>query len=404
VSETPFQHRFATRACAVCGGTATKHLFRQMFSAMSDSSLLQGYDVVVCQACGFGFADYIPEQSDLDLYYRNMSKYENPSRGGQESPYDLARFQAIAAIITLHLTDWRTRILEIGCATGRLLALLKERGYPNVAGIDPSPTCAAIARNLYGIQVLPQTLSNAVVASQSIDFIILIGVLEHVRDLDTALRRIWTMLSRDGQIIVSVPDASRYAEGEDAPYQEFSLEHINFFGPTSLTNLLSANGFSLVSCEQSLVQSNYRTTTPVIHAVYQKRPLAESKLAQRDTQTEAGLLAYICQSRESDQRIQQKIADVVERGIPIIVWGVGTHTQRLLATSRLAHANIRAFVDSNLNYQGKQLNGIQILAPADLCDRSEPILVSSRVFQSEIVRQIRDELKLENKVLTLYEE
>jgi len=35
-------------------------------------------------------------------------------------------------------------------------------------------------------------------------------------------------------VFITVPDASRYAAGDDAPFQEFSLEHINYFGPQSL--------------------------------------------------------------------------------------------------------------------------------------------------------------------------
>jgi FlaA1/EpsC-like NDP-sugar epimerase len=86
----------------------------------------------------------------------------------------------------------------------------------------------------------------------------------------------------------------------------------------------------------------------------------------------------------------------------IIIWGVGTHTLRLLETSRLGRANIVAFVDSNPRYQLKQLNGIPIIAPADLKSRPEPILISSRVFQREIEQQIREDLRLSNQIVKLY--
>ena len=37
---------------------------------------IDGYDLVVCAACGTAFADGIPSQEEFDEYYRELSKYE----------------------------------------------------------------------------------------------------------------------------------------------------------------------------------------------------------------------------------------------------------------------------------------------------------------------------------------
>jgi FlaA1/EpsC-like NDP-sugar epimerase len=104
-----------------------------------------------------------------------------------------------------------------------------------------------------------------------------------------------------------------------------------------------------------------------------------------------------------ENRIHEVVNALVNSRMPLVVWGAGTHTRRLLATSRLASANIVAFVDSNPNYQQKKFNGIPIISPEQLVNYQEPILVSSRIFQSEIVEQIRTGLKLDNQIHTLYE-
>ena len=57
-----------------------------------------------------------------------------------------------------------------------------------------------------------------------------------------------------------------------------------------------------------------------------------------------------------DDRIRQTIDEILARDEAIFVWGVGTHTLRLLSTSRLKDAKIAAFVDSNPRYQGKTLS------------------------------------------------
>lgn len=405
MNEIPFYRRYAKRICGVCGSTTSKLLFRQTFLEMSSGSLLQGYDVAVCAECGFGFADHIPDQADFDAHYRDMSKYEYQDQGGQETEYDLARFRAMADTIGAFLPGYHSRLLDVGCATGRLLALFKEKGYRNVVGLDPSPVCAQAAQRLYGIRVVTGAITEiaqVLAADPPFDCAILSGVLEHICDIEQALRQIRDLLVKGGLVFIEVPDATDFARWPDAPFQEFSTEHINFFSTTSLTNLMRRYGFVPVICEQLPRDQTFGTVMPVVTAIYRKEADLPPVAPIRDVATERGLVAYIQKSQEVEDRLQHTIDLLVEGANPIIVWGVGTHTLHLLATSRLSQANIRAFVDSNPRFQGKQLNNLPILAPNDLRNRTETVLISSRVFQPVIEQQIRQELQLTNEIITLY--
>lgn len=391
------------RHCGVCDNAVGRLLYNQNFSQLSDrSGLLTGYDVVVCDECGFCFADHIPGMSVFDKYYRDMSKYEKTEKGESDSAYDQARFQIMAEVILKLIPERNAQVFEVGCANGQLLNLLKKKGFENVGGIDPSATSAQIARQHFGIKVSANTLSDITIADGGIDFLILAGVLEHLPNLATALQKLKNMLSLHGRLFISVPDASRYPEGEDAPFQEFSVEHINFFGPVSLVNLLEANGFELSSLEQGVIGSSYRTTTPVIHAVFKKARFSKPTAIIRDTETEKALRIYIDKSTQEDIQIQKAIESVIQLGGPIIIWGRGAHTLRLLATSNLGNAKIRAFVDSNPRYQGKRIDDVPVISPNSFKDYSEPILISSRVYQEDIALQIVNNLKLENKIIKLY--
>jgi FlaA1/EpsC-like NDP-sugar epimerase len=103
-----------------------------------------------------------------------------------------------------------------------------------------------------------------------------------------------------------------------------------------------------------------------------------------------------------DRRIRALIDRTAGQREPILVWGVGTHTKRLLATGGLDQVNVSAFVDSNPKYHGKRLHDIPIISPDSLGSRPEPILICSRVFPKEIERQIHEQLRLSNEVLSLY--
>lgn len=389
-----------TRPCPICGSRESRLLFEQRFERMSGVEFIEGYDVVVCAQCGLAFADGIPRQAVLDAYYRDLSKYEYAHKRGKESDLDERRFRDIAATIATFLPSVSSRVLEIGCATGRLLSLLRDTGFGHVQGLDPSPGCARAAWDLYGVPVLVGSMFEIPVPKGSIDFVILIGVLEHVEDVRGAMQHVREVLSPGGRVYAEVPDAANLADRPDAPYQEFSTEHINFFSTVSLENLFRITGFDVVTTGENVRQQHDNTTYPAAFGVFAR---AESAGAiARDEVTELGLRRYIEESSGVEERTRLAI-ERVSRGQPLLVWGTGTHTQRLLAIGAFRKVPIAAFVDSNPKYHGRELHGIPVISPSSLPGRKEPILISTRGFQSEIQDQIRHQLKLDNEIILLYQ-
>lgn len=392
----------APRACPVCAGSARRVCFHQEFVAVEHATPVTGYDVVVCEGCGFAYADGVPEQRAFDQYYREMSKYEYAQRGGAESVYDQRRLALIAEIVVRHVPDPAVRILDVGCASGRLLANIRDLGFSNVTGLDPSPACAAAAAQLYGIGVQTLTLGEMAATGQSFDVVIMVGVLEHLRDLESAFDHLRSLVGSGGLVYVEVPDVTAFADWPNAPYQDFSTEHVNFFSPVSLTNLMRRHGFVEVFAEQNHREQSYRTVMSNVSAVYRKEERLDRGRITFDEVSAAGLERYLAGCAADDERLRAAIDAVVDAGRPILVWGVGTHTTRLMATSRLADAEIVGFIESNVRYHGKTLHGRPILSPAALKQHGEPVLISSRVFQKEIEDQIRNDLGCANELILLY--
>ena len=391
-----------SRACPICATASHRVFFHQQFATIEDATPVQGYDVVVCDGCGFAYADGIPDQAAFDRYYREMSKYEYAQRGGAESEYDQRRLSVIADLLAARLPSRNARILDIGCASGRLLANLRERGFASVTGLDPSPSCAATAAKLYGVDVRAMTLEALAATGERFDVALMVGVLEHLRDLGRAFDQLRTIVPPSGLLFVEVPDVTAFADWDNAPYQDFSTEHINFFSPVSLRNLMRVHGFSQVFLEQNHRNQSFRTVMSNISAVFRMDGVSVPLALESDDVTAEGLERYLARSAAEEARVRAEIDRLVDSGRSILVWGVGTHTTRLLATSRFAEANIAAFIESNSRYQGRSLHGRPILAPSALKARTEPVLISSRVFQNEIAGQIRGELGCGNELLLLY--
>jgi 2-polyprenyl-3-methyl-5-hydroxy-6-metoxy-1,4-benzoquinol methylase len=385
----------------VCGAVKPALLFKQSFAAIDGASVIGGYDVVTCRECGCAYADNLPAQEMFDRYYRDASKYEYHQRGGEESPHDRARMERIAEVLTPLIPRADAAILDIGCASGRLLYLLRERGFLDVTGLDPSRGCVDAARRLYDVTVLQGSFADFPAVNRSFDVVILVGVLEHIRDLDTAMDRVRSLVPLNGMVYVEVPDVLEFHTWTNAPYQDFSTEHLCFFSPHSLANLFARYGFEAAFSEQNAREQAHGTTMSNVSAAFRRVDRIRAPIP--DTESRPALETYIAKCQGEERGLRERIDAIVSSARPIVVWGVGTHATRLLTTTRLSEANIRAFVDSNQKYHGKELAGRRILPPEALSERTEAILITSRVFQDEITRQIRETLQLDHEILTLYD-
>lgn len=409
------QHQTAARApvgtggprgCPLCSAIGGRVLFHQRFAPISGCGIPAAYDVTVCGTCGFGYADGVPSQAELDAYYRDQSKYEHLEKDGNASATDIARLTAFANVVMGMLPDRGLRVLDVGCGNGRLLSLLRGRGFEDVTGLDPSPRCSESAQRLFGVRVAVGTLSNVTKLGlpSPYDLLIVSGVLEHVRDLHTAMERIRRLVRNDGFLCVSVPNAAEFHRFSGAPFQEFSVEHINFFSPVSLDTMMLAHGFEQVLREPFESALGPGQMEPVVVGLYRKTGAPGVENAGVDHDTEPALAKYVAESLSVEAAVLPVIDHLARSRTPIIVWGTGTFTLRLLATTRLREADIRAFIDSNPRYQGRSIRGTRILAPHEISGCSEAILVSSRVFQAEIVREIREVWRLPNSIFTFFPE
>lgn len=385
------------RTCPICGSPRRRLIYKQHFIG---SALLSGYDVVSCADCGFAYADVIPPQAAFDRYYRQCSKYEYVHHGGEVSRSDIKTFEQLADFICRAGVDRRSAILDVGCATGALLSVLGKRGFKNLHGMDPSPACAKTAARLYGIPVSTGSVFDLDPRHGRYDLIILSGVLEHLRDVRLAVQHIVDRLAPNGQLLLAVPDVMGLGSSRNAPFQQFSTEHINFFTAISLRNLMAVAGFERVAQTRMMRQQGIGTTEPAVAAIY-RQALGPVKL-RLDGQGRTALQRYVARSKKADRHTRKVIRHATRGGRKIVIWGVGTLTQRLLAAGILKGQQIAAFVDSSPKMQGRTLVGHRILAPAGLHVRPEPIVIASWMFQEEIYEQIKKHLRLPNKAIKLY--
>jgi len=390
------------RCCPACASPAQELVREHPLAAIEGVSLHAGYRVVACAGCGLVYADGIPSQAAFDRYYQDSSRYENNARMGLPGPVDQARYAAIAAELAEQLGPRLPlaglRVAEVGAATGGLLAELKRAGFRDLLGIDPSPQCVRAGRELFGLDMAPGTLFEPL-PQAPFDLVIAVGVLEHVRDLDRALRNLAGAMRPGALLYLEVPDLEGFRRTNEAPFQEFSTEHITFFTRRSLANLLGRYGFQADFGSVPDRVHGGGSTMQVIAGGFRLDGAVRAPVA--DPAGPAAARAYVRLCQDQVRPELELMARLARSGQPLAVWGAGTVACRLMASSALPEARLAAFVDSNPHLQGRRLAGIPIQPPAWLGTFEGSVLVASRGYAREIQQLIRAELGFRHPVLTL---
>ncbi len=158
----------------------------------------------------------------------------------------IPKFRASLDLIQQHAPGART-ILDVGAATGDLLALAKERGL-EPAGVELSAHAAAVAKARHGLDLFVGRLEDFPV-THSFDVIHLNHVLEHFVDPREAVRRLEALLAPTGVVYIEVPYQFNWGERVKhrlartrPPFTVWSIHHPVFFTPSTVVRLFERVG------------------------------------------------------------------------------------------------------------------------------------------------------------------
>jgi hypothetical protein len=185
------------------------------------------------------------------------------------------------------------------------------------------------------------------------------------------------------------------------PFQQFSVEHINYFTAASLAAAAAAAGLELAQSRHALRHTG-STPEPVVCSVF-RRAAAIPTPVTRDRLGPAAARRYVARSKAEEGRVRALLSRLTADGAPLIVWGAGTYMQHLLAQPPLADAAIVAVVDANPRLHGVRVAGHVVTGPEALAGRAEPILIGSPAHETDITDMARRVYGLRNPLLSLGE-
>lgn len=238
--------------CGACNGTSFVPFFHASEAAISGTyfelpptpPLPQAVTVELecCQSCGL-----IRQTSDHAVHFQ----YERVVRStAGQLPVYAGEIIASLARSGIGPDDL---ILEVGANDGSFLDRLRQAGYRNLLGVEPSGQLAERARSL-GLAIRNayfdcELAARIRAARGPARAVVCRHTLEHVPDISGFARAIADVLAPDGLSFVEVPDADWIVTQLFA--HEIWDEHVSYFRPRSLAKLLENSGLRPVRLERA---------------------------------------------------------------------------------------------------------------------------------------------------------
>lgn len=232
-------------------------------------SAFEGTVIARCTNCGIlktfpakNNHHYNPQQSRGVFYEENMQRFRSI-------------FQPIVSLVQKYKPHGY--VLDVGCSTGILLALLKEKKY-EVFGVEPNLNAYKLARKKLGHNIFNGTLASyARQMNKKFDVIIYNHVLEHIENVTGELILVQKLLKKDGVLVIGVPNVRNFVFTVRQKKWELLMpnEHMWQFSDIYLNQLLSCFGFKT---EAVVFDNDYRIEYSLMKQLYFRLLILLNKL------------------------------------------------------------------------------------------------------------------------------
>lgn len=357
-----------------------------------DTVPLKSLTLSLCNSCGYVYQEKPVDSSDLSaIYEANYSSYHSPAVSGIGSSLAKQFLSFLENNIHLH----KKNVLEIGCFDGYFLTLLRDTHACKVIGCDPSPG-AEIAKEM-GITVL-QNYFSPDLFKEKFNMCVFRGVLEHIPEPVPFLEDICSVMEKEGIIAIEVPNLIYSLK--NGVIGDFFHEHISYFTADSLKRCLIDSGFDPVVIDDDAYY---------LRVVAKPQKKREHTTAFTSSKMTVALLKQLFEEYNVlTERMTTDLQSTLTKDKEkiIYIYGGGGHTLGLLSKT---HDFLKPLgvIDGDPSKEGKYIPGFKIpvysRATLDRINYDHTIIiVSSKIFQDEIVESLGDYILKGLQVITLY--
>ncbi len=164
-----------------------------IFYSTSEITLENNTELWKCNTCNSVFSQYrIPETEAQKLYSTGNSS----SRWNTELSFEQEKTKQLVDTIILYITN-KSKILDIGCSTGKLLDFAKSVGVENCYGTEYSQESQEICSQKYH-----KIIDDIPLYSNYFDVITAFDLIEHIYDIPKFFLSLFEALQTGGYLIL----------------------------------------------------------------------------------------------------------------------------------------------------------------------------------------------------------
>lgn len=330
-----------------------------------------------CHQCGHIYnLTFSPDLMHYSIWYENSLHFSS-------------RFQSYARSIAERLIDrydlHNKEIIEIGSGKGEFLGLLCELGNNRGIGFDPGYVEPGGSPTMQQVTFIQDYYSEQYARYQA-DLICCRQTLEHLYrpgEFVAMLRR--SIGDRKTVAFFEVPNVLFMLRGLSV--WDVIYEHYSYFSAGSLVYLFTANGFGVLSIEDTY-EGQYLTleVEPKVDSS-SARAVEEREL----TQLYADVSTFQEHFKSRVTYWQQQLGHYQAEGKRVVVWGAGSKGVTFLNALGVK-SEIEYVVDINPRKTGMHVAGTgqKIVDPSFLrAYRPDAILIMNPIYENEIRAQAR---------------
>ena len=233
-SSLPGREKKDIIACNICGSREYRSFLRG-----------ENYHYVRCNQCSLVYQNPAPVFSDLkNRYSQEYFQYELTN---EENFFNLMKLGLkdihFSKILPSSLKN--KNFLDIGCATGMLLAHMQNQGW-QVKGVDLCKESIEYGRKKRKLDLFAGTLAEANFKNGYFSVIHFSHLIEHVPDPRNFLEEVRRIMTPGGLAIITTPNVKGLQAGIfKQKWRSAIADHLFLFSKATLKRILIETGFTI---------------------------------------------------------------------------------------------------------------------------------------------------------------
>ena len=235
------QHKnnFVCVSCPACGADKTRRAFEKF-----------EMNYVVCSDCETMYINPRPTPEILEMYYASSENYKYWNKyifpaSEQARREKIFRPRAVRVIDICQRNRMENGLLlEVGAGFGTFCEEVNHMGFfKRVIAVEPTPELAETCRSK-GLEVIEKPIEKVHLQIDAIDVVVSFEVIEHLFSPRDFLNSCASIMRPGGLLVLTCPNVKGFdIVVLQALSDSVDVEHINYFHPKSLSNLVEECGF-----------------------------------------------------------------------------------------------------------------------------------------------------------------